>query len=239
MRLPGTFNFGYNNDLVPLSAFTAAKSKEKEKHSEIATDLNDEKSKQTKHKDKPMAEPPKNVQAVKQAATTNGDTPAFTAEQNAMLVKMKTEEKKTWREIATALGKEVGEVKERWKEVRPDKQSNESAVGDATKKDESKPQEANKKEKRKSNKNTNEDDGPILLIPDENFSSEEVRLNGSIYSFDHGDTDMYISFKCSPICLARSLRSCGVVLLMRSGRRPIAKSILSISEPKSPARMID
>lgn len=124
----------------------------------------------------------KNAETANQAAAADDGTLTFTAEQNTMLIKMKTEEKKTWREIAAALGKEVGEVKERWREVRPDKQGDTSAIGNTAKKDELKPQEANKKEKRKGDEKANEDDGTVLLMPDHNFSNEEVRLEGSIHT---------------------------------------------------------
>ena len=194
MRLPGTFNLGYNNDLVPLSAFIVNKNTEKDKHSETAADLKDKKPKQTKTKDKPMAESTakekddsKNAETANQSSAANDGTPTFTAEQNAMLIKMKTEEKKTWKEIATALGKEVGEVKERWREVRPDKQGDASAIGNAAKKDELKPQEANKKEKRKGDEKANEDEDTVVLVPDHNFSNEEVRLKSSIHTFDNGN----------------------------------------------------
>jgi hypothetical protein len=118
----------------------------------------------------------KDTEAANQAAAANGGTPTFTSEQDAMLIKMKTEEKKTWKEIATALGKEVGEVKERWKGVRTDKQGDANAIGDTAGKREAKSQEANRKEKRKANEKASEDDAPLALVPDHNFSGEEVRL---------------------------------------------------------------
>ena len=118
-------------------------------------------------------------------AAANDGTP--TPEQDAMLIKMKTEEKKTWKEIATALGKEVFQVKERWKEVRPDKQSDAIVIGDAAEKRELKPQEANRKEKRKSNEKSREDDGPLILTPDHNFSGEEVRPKSSVPFFSRGN----------------------------------------------------
>jgi len=225
--------------------FTVSKSKEKDKHSEAAADLNDEKSKQTKSKNKPMAEPAapakdnndtKDTEPANQAAAANGGTPTFTADQDAMLIKMKTEEKKTWKEIATVLGKEVGEVKERWKEVRPDKQGDASAIGDAAEKVEPKSQEANRKEKRKGNEKAIEDDGPLVLVPDHNFSGEEVRLKGSIHFFDRGDTNVFISLTCSPTYFTRNSTICGAVLPIHSGRRLVAKSTPAISESNSPAR---
>ncbi len=241
MRFPGTFNLGYNNDFVPLGTFIVTMSKEKDKHSESAADLKNEKPKQTKSKDKPMAEPTmpakenndaNDAETANQAAATDADTPTFTAEQNAMLIKMKTEEKKTWKEIANTLGKEVGEVKERWKEVRPDKHGDASAIGDTWKKNELKPQEANRKEKRKGDEKASEDDGA-------NFSNEEVRLKGSIHTVDCGNADEFVSLTYSPTYLTRNSRRCGAVLPMRSGQRLIAKSTPSISKPKSLARMLN
>ena len=248
MRFPGTFNLGYNNDFVPLGTFIVTMSKEKHKHSESAADLKNEKPKQTKSKDKPMAEPTmpaketndaNDAETANQAAATDADTPTFTAEQNAMLIKMKTEEKKTWKEIANTLGKEVGEVKERWKEVRPDKHGDASAIGDTWKKNELKPQEANRKEKRKGDEKASEDDGAVLLMPDHNFSNEEVRLKGSIHTVDCGNADEFVSLTYSPTYLTRNSRRCGAVLPMRSGQRLIAKSTPSISKPKSLARMLN
>jgi hypothetical protein len=244
MRLPGTFNIGYNNDLLPLSVFTVSKSKEKDKNSEPAADLKNEKSKQTKSQDKLMAEPAtkenndaKDTEAANQAAAATGGTPTFTSKQDAMLIKMKKEEKKTWKEIATALGKEVGEVKERWKGVRPDKQGDASAIGDTVEKREAKSQEANRKEKRKDNEKASEDDTPLALVPDHNFSDEEVRLKGSVHFFGRGHTDVFISLTCSPTYSRRSSRRCGAVLPVHSGRRLVAKSTPTISKPKSPAWM--
>ena len=107
--------------------------------------------------------------------TKASDDGGFTDAQDRQLIKLKIEEKKPWKEIASELGKDVGEVKERWQKVRPDKQGDDKAEGGAKKDDK---QEANKKEKRK--------DSAIDLRfakmaavevePDEHFRLEEVCL---------------------------------------------------------------
>lgn len=111
-----------------------------------------------------------------QKDTKASDGGGFTDVQDRQLIKLKIEEKKPWKEIATELGKDIGEVKERWQKVRPDKQGDDKPEGEAKKDDK---QEANKKEKRK--------DSAIALgfaelaaievEPDEHFGLNEVCLH--------------------------------------------------------------
>jgi len=99
----------------------------------------------------------------------------FTSEQDRQLVKLKAEEK-SWQEIAAELGKEVGEIKERWQKVRPEGQSDDKFDGELKT---DKTQEANKKEKRKERSGVLElaEVAAIEVEPDEHFRLEEVRLH--------------------------------------------------------------
>jgi hypothetical protein len=107
---------------------------------------------------------------------TISDGNGFTGEQDRQLIKLKAEEKKSWKEIAAELGKEVGEVEERWQKVRPVGQDNNKSDGEL-KKDET--QEANKKEKRKdwSGALGLAEVTAIEVEPDEHFRLEEVCLH--------------------------------------------------------------
>lgn len=163
MRLPGTFNIGYNNDLLPIGVIAAARRECRASETAANTSVKKKKS-DTKLQ----------TNGGKDAKATENDS-GFTAKQDKKLLKLKLEEKKTWKDIATALGKDVGQVKERWQHVRPDKQDGDKATagGDA-KKEESK-HEGNKKDKRKDNKDADESD-EIVLEPDTNFNFDEVCL---------------------------------------------------------------
>jgi hypothetical protein len=179
MRLPGTFNIGYNNDLLPIHAIAAARRERR------ASELSEANA--ASKKKKPDSRTPDAAKKDK-SDKNNKIEDGFTKKEDKKLLKLKTDEKKTWKDISAEMGKTVSEIKERWKTIRPDKEGGEKDKGDG-KKDEKKQEESNKKEKHKNDKKKAlmelADDGCLILEPDEHFSFEEVRLAFS-WSFASG-----------------------------------------------------
>jgi hypothetical protein len=172
MRLPGTFNIGYDNHLLPIHAIAAAR--REHRLSEASADIPLKKKSSDPKLKADGGKDDKDTKAAK-AAESDG----FTAKEDKKLLKLKTEENKSWKDIAAALSKDVGAVKERWQKIRPDKQEKQDGdkpAGEAKKEEK---QEANKKEKRSDHKkgvmHLGEDDD-IILEPDENFNFDEVNL---------------------------------------------------------------
>lgn len=173
MRLPGTFNIGCNNDLLPIHALAAAR---RERRESLESEANS-----TAQKKKPDPKTNDTSKSGTKDTKTMDDSDGFSRKEDKKLIKLKTEDNKPWKDIATELGKKVDEVKARWQKVRPDKQEGgeKDKDGEAKKdgkKDESKKEEANKKEKRVEKKALMQmdNDGAIVLEPDEHFNFEEV-----------------------------------------------------------------
>lgn len=100
-----------------------------------------------------IADEKKDVDTKKDGGNQGGDDVAFTAAEDATLLKMK-EENKTWREIATEMGKPQGALKHRFKEIKPAdgaggeaKEDGKEAKKKENKKEEAKANEGKKREK--------------------------------------------------------------------------------------------
>lgn len=115
MRLPGTFNFAGNG--LPtanfLNQYQALKDKQRAQQG-----ADDSKT------DKPTAQTSEKKDADKaKAAAATGAKPEdggeFTKAQDEALIELKIKET-SWKAIATELGKEVNQVKERFKAIKPD-----------------------------------------------------------------------------------------------------------------------
>lgn len=228
MRLPGTFNIGYSNHLLPIQAIAAAR--RERRLSEASADIPLKK----KGSEPKLSVGGKNDKATKDTKSTEND--GFTAKEDKKLLKLKTEENKSWKEIATALAKDVGAVKERWQKVRPDKQDSDKPAGEAKKEEK---QEANKKEKRSDSKKglmQQGEGGDIILEPDENFNFDEVGLSQHALMVDFPDAHRSSSSWSLRLSSKTRSKNCGVVSPIASGKPPSARSILGILGRRSQAR---
>ena len=162
MRNPGTFNPGGHNRLIGLSFFRSTKiTKNKEKTEKAAAIPSG------------AATAVKTIEEANKKA--NDNSVDWTTDQDAQLRKLKVEEGAQWKTIAMTLGKNVGEVKKRWGEIRPKDGTGDKKPGD-------KAQEVanTKKQRQKINKVFAVLGGrgnALLTKPDDNFTAEEVRIN--------------------------------------------------------------
>jgi hypothetical protein len=197
MRLPGTFNPNGHNNLITLPYYKSLKTAQATLEAEKAAghDPGPATPKRKMARSKPQAPDaaadaaPAAEESKKDDEPKKNDTPAaaeWTTEQDATLLKTKLEEKKSWKAIAAALGKPVGDVKKRWGEIRPKDGSGPRKNGEAKDTEEKKidasREEANtKKERRheaiaKAISVLSAGSSGFDLRPDEKWSDQEVSL---------------------------------------------------------------
>lgn len=143
---------------------------------------------------------------------TGGDAQAgdgFTAEQDAQLMQMKTENK-PWRDVCEALGKPQDVLKNRFKEIKPDGwqpgKGGKQGGGDIQNQKQEKPEKQDKKEKANGSAKA---DGGTKESKKENkkqkAEKKEVKAgNGQKYETIEEDDDFPADAVCSPLSLLRS-----------------------------------